>query len=216
MSDTTSQRQCNNCKDFFPATPEFFYQRSWGLLGACKKCCRQKARENYYRPGARERKFARERVQRQSLEVRERRRAADRRRRAESEEIREKRNAYSRAYQPIYMQRPGIRERKRILKRIQRVNRQARKKSILGTHTLQQIQEQLKRQHHKCYYCSTKFQKQKGKYIYQVDHTFPVSRVAGSNIPANDIAFLVLTCPTCNAKKGNKFPWEFYEGGRLL
>src|SRR5258708_25371933 len=94
--------------------------------------------------------------------------------------------------------------------------RRARQKDISGTHTPEQIQDLLKRQKHKCYYCSIRLKRIKGKYIYHIDHTFPLSRVAGSDIPANDISYLVLTCPTCNKKKRDKFPWEFAEGGRLL
>src|SRR6266567_4724163 len=43
-----------------------------------------------------------------------------------------------------------------------------------------------------------------------------LARVAGGDIPANDISYLVLACPTCNNSKHDKFPWEFSKGGRLL
>jgi 5-methylcytosine-specific restriction endonuclease McrA len=105
-----------------------------------------------------------------------------------------------------------IREQRRIRGR----NRRARKRAILGTHTSQQIQELLKRQHCRCYYCSARFEKRNGNYSYHVDHTFPLSRVIGTDIPANDISYLVLACPRCNDSKGTKFPWEWFEGGRLL
>jgi len=88
----------------------------------------------------------------------------------------------------------------------------ARKRSIPGTHTSQQVQEQYLRQHKKCYYCGNHIKWGK----HHVDHTFPISRVAGTNIPANDISYLVITCQTCNLKKGNKYPWEWPEGGKLL
>lgn len=97
-----------------------------------------------------------------------------------------------------------------------RHNRRAHEKSVKGTYASEQLQEQLKRQKHKCYYCQKRFQKTKGTYIYHIDHTFPLSRVVGTDIPANSIDYLVMTCPTCNLSKGNKFPWEFPEGGRLL
>jgi hypothetical protein len=95
-------------------------------------------------------------------------------------------------------------------------NRDARKRAVPGKHTVEQIQDLLKRQHYRCYYCSAKFQKVKGNYTYHVDHTFPLSRIAGTGIPANDIGYLVLACPTCNMHKHDKFPWEWPEGGRLL
>lgn len=97
-----------------------------------------------------------------------------------------------------------------------RHNRRAYKKSVKGTHTSEQLQEQLKRQKNKCYYCQKLLQKVKGKYTYHVDHTFPLSRVAGTDIPANSIDYIVLTCPACNLSKGDKYPWEWPEGGRLL
>ncbi len=97
--------------------------------------------------------------------------------------------------------------------------RRARKKSVLGTHTAAQIQEQLKRQRYRCYYAAcgfSKFPRVKGKYLYQVEHTFPLSRVAGTDIPANDISYLVLSCDHCNGSKSSKYPWEWPQGGRLL
>jgi hypothetical protein len=39
--------------------------------------------------------------------------------------------------------------------------------------------------------------------------------VVGTDIPANSIDYLVLSCPTCNLSKGDKFPWEWLDGGRL-
>ncbi len=95
----------------------------------------------------------------------------------------------------------------------------AHRKTVLGTHTAAQIQEQLRRQKYRCYYAAcgfSTFKKRDGGYVYHVDHTFPLSRVAGTNIPANTIDYLVLACPTCNLSKHDKFPWEWPEGGRLL
>lgn len=94
-------------------------------------------------------------------------------------------------------------------------NRRARKKAVPGTYTQQQIQEQLKRQHYRCYYAAcgyAKFKKIQGKYVYHIEHTFPISRENARN----DISHIVLSCPSCNLKKGDKFPWEWPEGGRLL
>jgi CRISPR/Cas system Type II protein with McrA/HNH and RuvC-like nuclease domain len=113
--------------------------------------------------------------------------------------------------QQEYRSRPEIQERHRLNQSI----RKARKQSILGTYTLGQIQDQLKRQRHKCYYCQKQLQKVKGRYIYHVEHTFPLSRVAGTDIPANSIDYIVLACPACNMSKHDKFPWEWPEGGRL-
>jgi hypothetical protein len=130
-------------------------------------------------------------------------------------DVREKVRQNRRIWQENYFSNPEKKEM-----RIARVrNRRAKKNSIPGVHTPQQIQEQLTRQEHRCYYAAcgySKFDQINGKYIYHVDHTFPISRVAGTDIPANSIEYLVLACPACNMSKGNKFPWEFPEGGRLL
>ena len=111
-----------------------------------------------------------------------------------------------------YRRRPDVQERYRN----HRSNRNALNQSVRGTHTSAQIQEQLMRQKRKCYYCHDKFKRVKDKYVYHVDHTFPLSRIAGTDIPANSIDYLVLTCPACNLSKSDKFPWEWSEGGRLL
>ena len=113
------------------------------------------------------------------------------------------------AQREAYRHSPEVRARNRVSKR----NQRARKRAVSGTHTEQQIQEQLKRQHCRCYYCKSQFER---RYIFHVEHTFPLSRVAGSDIKANDIDYLVLACPTCNNRKKDKYPWEFFEGGRLL
>jgi HNH endonuclease len=116
------------------------------------------------------------------------------------------------AHREAFRNRPGGKDRIHAYMR----NREARKKAVLGAHTPEQIQDQLKRQKHKCYYCQKQLQKVEGKYVYHVEHTFPLSRVAGTDIPANSIDYLVLACPHCNTSKKDKFPWEWPEGGRLL
>jgi len=123
------------------------------------------------------------------------------------------RNAYQRRYRAAHRAQHAIYQR----------NREIRKKAIAGTHTAAQIEEQLKRQKYRCYYAAcgyAKFKRVKEngrwKYLYHVDHTFPLSRVAGTDIPANDMSYLVLACDHCNESKRNRFPWEWPEGNRLL
>ncbi len=84
--------------------------------------------------------------------------------------------------------------------------RKARKNSSQGTHTVDDIQAQYKRQKGKCYYCHTKVGKN-----YHVDHVIPISR-GGSN----DISNLVITCTFCNLSKKDKLPHEWPAGGHLL
>jgi 5-methylcytosine-specific restriction endonuclease McrA len=93
--------------------------------------------------------------------------------------------------------------------------RRALKKGNGGTYTAQDIQDQLKRQRHKCYYCQLKFektQKNEGiKYIYHIEHVVPLTRNG-----SNDMSNIVLACPTCNLRKHNRLPHEWPEGNRLL
>ncbi len=133
-----------------------------------------------------------------------------------------------RARRRIYESRPEVRERINANKRRPEISerylihghmRRARQRAIAGTYTAQQIQDKLKAQHYRCYYAAcgfSKFEKRNGKYMYHIDHTFPLSRIAGMDIPGNSIDYLVLTCPTCNMSKNNRFPHEWPEGGRLL
>lgn len=207
--DTIPQKRCTNCKQLLPATPEFFHRSKAfksGLASKCKECINAYTKEYYSRPNVKEQV----KVYRQRLDVREHRNAQNRAyRKLLSEEDRVRNNAYRRAY---YRTHPRDKET-----RLASVHAyQARKKAVQGIYTPEQIQDLLKRQKQKCYYCLAKFEKRNGKYAYHIDHTFPIHRVAGTDIPANDISYLVLACPTCNLRKNNRFPWEFPEGGKLL
>lgn len=237
MSDVL-QKRCPSCPEgqqWHPATPKFFHrdkQKSDGLTSRCRECRNaywmtpegQEQRQEYLsRPGIRQHYRELRQAYYQIPEYREQQLASqrDRQRCPENQEHR-------REYQRTYQHRPGGREQQRDYRqqpkerersRINSHLRRARKRDVPGTHTAAQIQEQLKRQKYRCYYTAcghAKFKKIKGRYVYHIDHTFPLSRVAGSDIPANDISYLVLTCPDCNLSKGDKFPWEWPEGGRLL
>lgn len=89
--------------------------------------------------------------------------------------------------------------------------RRARKLSSGGIYTPKQIQDQLKRQKCKCYYCQKKLKKSKGKYIYQIDHIVPLAK-GGSN----DMSNLVVACPFCNGSKGARLLHDWPKGGRLI
>lgn len=164
----------------------------------------------YNRPEIRERYLAYDRMRRSIPEVQERERAYRSR-----PEVREQIRIRSQKFEKMRRLRPGYSE----YRRARDHNRRARKKAVQGAHTPNQIQEQLKRQKYRCYYAAcgfAKFQKVDGKYIYHVEDTFPLARIAGTDIPGNDMSYLVLSCKACNERKGNKYPWEFHEGGRLL
>src|SRR5580765_857874 len=182
------------CGQEYPATKKYFSRLKtgkYGLEGQCKKCKSKKAKAYNSQPDVKTRRY----VYGQSYY--------------------QKHREDMRAYHKEYLSRPGVQQHKNASTR----NYRALKRSIGGTHTPAQIQDQLKRQKYRCYYAAcghAKFKKINGQYQYHVEHTFPISRVAGTDIPANSIDYLVLSCPFCNDSKGNKFPWEWPQGGRLL
>jgi len=230
MSDSISPdaplKQCPKCKQWKPATVQYFDRnksRKLGLDSRCKICKSEYHQANKARFNLRMKQYReshKEEMRLRDCQYRESHKEYlqdyEQRRRKRPEAYRQLKRQYDKDYAAYHRQyRVTHREEHRVNDR----HREALKKSIPGKHTVQQIQEQLERQKYRCYYAAcghAKFQHVKGKYVYHVDHTFPISRVAGTNIPANDINYLVLTCPTCNESKGNRFPWEFPEGGRLL
>jgi|GEM_PF-2230943 len=239
QEDDIPLKRCTKCPEgeqWHPATPEFFSRhksRKGGLQGQCKKCASDYHKAYRQRPETKEHKSGYDKAYRQRPETKEHKsdlykiwrqknpsRDKDLKKKyaqSHPERMRIASEKHAQSHPGIYKERskrwaqshPEIRA-------MHRRNRRARVKSARGMHTALQIQELLKRQKHRCYYCSTRFDRIKGKYIYHVDHTFPLSRVAGTDIPANDISYLVLTCPHCNVSKNDKFPWEWPEGGRLL
>jgi 5-methylcytosine-specific restriction endonuclease McrA len=84
-----------------------------------------------------------------------------------------------------------------------RRNRRARKSAATGSHTAEDVKQQLKSQKGKCYWCGKKLKK------YHIDHRIALAK-GGSNGPEN----IVCACAACNLSKGAKTPWDF--AGRLL
>lgn len=238
--DNTTRKQCSDpdCLKWLPATPEFFHKDKTmkdGLCPQCKECKCRKRREHrarpevlererasnrlyyqtyYQRPGVLEHRLENNRTRYHRPEVIEEIRAYDRTYHRQPEQ-REKRRTY---YQSYYS-RPETKEKILANGRARR----ARELAVQGTHTPEQIQAQLKRQRYRCYYAACGFAKfkrvkenGKWKYTYHVEHTFPLSRVENTDIPANDMGYIVLACEECNKSKSTKFPWEWVEGGRLL
>lgn len=124
-------------------------------------------------------------------------------------QCREELNARHRAYRRT--------ERGRMVHRMQENSRRAQKLAVPGTLTPDQIQYKLKAQKYRCYYAMcghAKFQKVNGKYIFHLEHTIPLSRPEAG--PRHDVDYVVLSCPSCNLRKNNKLPHEFWEGGRLF
>lgn len=223
MNDLPMKKCTGPCKQEYPTTPEYWHRNKNikdGLESRCKKCKNQMIRNYYKKPDVQEKRkayYSQPEIQEREKAYREKYKkqasAKEREREWRKERLKlPKVQERNKNYNKEYYSRPDVKERYRAHYH----NRQARKKSIPGTYTPEQIQDLLKRQKHKCYYCQKQLQKVKNKYIYQVDHTFPISRVVGTDIPANSIDYLVVTCPECNLSKRDKFPWEWPEGGRLL
>ena len=89
-------------------------------------------------------------------------------------------------------------------------DRRSQKRELPGTYILAEIKKQLKRQKGKCYYADCGHSDIRDS--YEIEHVIPISR-AGSR---NDMSNIVLSCRACNAKKKDKLPHEWPEGGRLL
>lgn len=228
--DSIPQKRCSGCKQELPATIEYFYAKQGNpnrLKACCRKCSQARYRKwsNHPYPTDVPKGYKRcTKCKKDLLATPENFRShklgkyglhstckecLKQKRLEHREEINQYRKA-KRQQDPAYRQQCRARS----------LNYLARKKAIQGTHSHKQIAEQLKRQNYRCYYAAcgfAKFEKKKdGTYIYVVEHTYPIARVAGTDLPVNDISYLVLACPKCNAEKGSKYPWEWPEGGRLL
>ncbi len=208
-------KKCTKCGAVLPATPEYFYRAKderYSVTGACKSCTK-KYRRAYYEAN-------RERV----LETnrRWRKKNKDRIREINRKYQAEHREQY-REYQRQWYWRNPERGRKSAKKwrqnnpekrrvtirrwheqnpernRFYAHRRIARKNNAIGSHTVDDIKQQYKKQEGKCYWCNTAVAD-----TYHIDHVIPLSR-GGSNSPDN----LVISCPTCNLSKGSKLPSEW-------
>lgn len=208
--DNSIQRQCLDCKDFFPPTSEYFHNSPRGrdgLASYCKPCAHKRTKANKYKPENIEKTRARGRAHyhahkehylvqhKQWYEAnREYALEKDRQFRIDHPEILAER------WQHWYQTENG-KEHSRLRVR----NRYARRKGAQGNYTYADIQRIFKAQKSKCYYCHDVLEQ------YHIDHIVPIIR-GGSNEPSN----LVLTCPSCNLSKGTKLLHEWTQGNRLL
>jgi 5-methylcytosine-specific restriction endonuclease McrA len=78
-------------------------------------------------------------------------------------------------------------------------NRRAKLKGLVGSHSIEDINDLLKAQNGRCVYCACDI-----RGAFQVDHIIPVSR-GGRNDKAN----LQLLCKACNLDKRDKDPVEY-------
>jgi hypothetical protein len=211
-----SMKQCTGpCQQWFPDIPEFFHRNGkMGLRPDCKACRNARKQISRDLPGERAKASAR---------TKEWDKAHKEYRSQYNKTYREAHRDHFIEYERYYYQ--SHKEQKSKYVRTYRRNhplqyrlanqkRRVRLKAIPGTLNHEQIHEKLKKQRYTCYYCHNKFKRIKGKYIFQLDHTIPVSRI--EERPRHDVNFVVLSCPTCNDKKKAKLPHEWPEGGRLL
>ncbi len=228
---TPLSKPCSKCKMLLPATIEFFYadkRAKDGLQSACKNCKKRynKDHEEYnreyqqsYYQEHREENLAYQSLYQQEhidhvleykrLYYRKYRDALLLRSWQYGQEHKEQRCEYLKWY---FQTESGI-----AAKKVSSHNYRARKKAAPGTLTSQQIHQKLMAQRYRCYYAAcehARFKKVKGKYIYHLEHTVPLSRPEDG--PRHDVNFIVLSCPSCNLKKHNKLPHEFADGDRLF
>lgn len=237
--DSIPEKQCNSCKCNFPSTREYFTpdkKSPDGLKRVCKRC-RSIANSEFVRRKSSDPEWAAKRRQ-QSLENTRKRNAENpekheqskahkrkqhKLKRARTSDFNEKRRAkrnlkrenevrsIRRANDPEYRERTNkdTRERRaanpdywRLKSRIY----SAKRRSQMGTehYTQADIKLQYSSQKGKCWHC--------GKACngtYHIDHLIPLSR-GGTDKASN----IVISCPTCNERKHDKYTWEW--NGRLL
>ncbi len=220
-SDNNPRKRCTGpCGKEFSATLEFFSKSKRGKYGVRSRCRSCESKNSQVWAANHQ-----EHIRAYSIEYKQRSGTKERHRLLERE--RRKRSdvkAYQRAHDKAKQARPEYREKERLRSKMRYYQpggkekvtaryhlRRARLQASSGTYAPSQIQTKLKKQRHRCYYCMAEFVKQKQKYKYHIEHVIPLSRGG-----TNDIDNIVLSCPLCNLKKGNKLPHEFAEGGRLL
>lgn len=225
-AEIPSTKRCTKCNQEYPTTLEFWVRQKkgkYGLRSNCKKCGSTEYKAYRSQRETQERRAEYLKTYRQTTKGRESRQRGNQDYYSNPENL-ERKRAYSRAYnktafakerKAILRNKPEAQEKQRTYNR----NRRARKKAVKGNYTPQQIQQLLESQKYRCYYAACgheKFEVRNGRYVYEIEHTYPLSRAVGTDIPANDIGYIVLACPSCNDSKGTKLPHEWPEGGRLL
>lgn len=180
-------KQCTSCKQFFPATIEFFHKshiQSSGLHPRCKFCRAKERSIRYEKDGEIERAQMREYAKEHSKEA-------------------VKRVTQWKKQNPdkLRVNAKNYRQNHKEQGRINCTNRQARLANAEGFHNADDIQEIFEHQNGLCFYCKKELVE------YDVDHFIPITK-GGSNFKDN----LVIACPHCNRSKGTKLPQDFRHG----
>lgn len=190
-TDIRSTRTCTKCLVEKPATREHFCPDRRvrdGCKAVCKPCSvaynKEWQRRDYQRDPKKRLEANRRWIEANAEKYRAQQRARAKRRgsRAEAHRDWSERN----------------REHVRKCKAAAERKRRARKRQCIGHHSPVQIEDLLRRQNGRCFYCRDDLDR------YHVDHFVPLAR-GGSN----DVHNLRVACPPCNRSKGAKMPWEW-------
>lgn len=222
LSLPLGQKRCTACKNVFPASAEFFHLNKKAKDGFAERCkqCRVSYSKRYYQEHKDDRKVYN--AQYHALHREENKDRCAKYNKEHSEEIRKKQKQYYEDnHEALMLQKAKYREENRerlkqyyqtprgiIAKRAGAHNRRARKRNAEGTHTTEELYQQLKRQKNRCYYCKARLGK--GRNNWNADHIVPLSKGGG-----NSIDNIVIACPKCNRDKYNRMPHEWRNGGRL-
>lgn len=214
MITIDNQKQCNKCKEWKPATNEFFSRSkscALGLDARCKQCKsannRKRYEENSEKVKEKNRKWRSENPKR-AKELARKRYEANPEREKERKRKWKEANQWREKETNRKWREANLERHKELSRKWKEANpdktaannhkRRARKSNADGTATAEQIKARFQYHENRCYYCGDS---ESGLHI---EHRIPLSR-GGSNWPAN----LVPSCPTCNLSKHAKTEKEF-------
>lgn len=201
-TNDTPLKVCTQCKESYPATPEYFWRHPFGKHGLypkCKVCMREYTQRHKIKIGERSKQWR--------LDNPERYKAQNRLYYQENKERFRQQN--KRRYYENREARLAAGKRWRLANRERRTaaenRRRARKFASGGSYTKEDVELIRKNQKGRCWWCSKKLKRGDT----HLDHRIPLFR-GGSNNPSN----LVLTCAHCNLSKNDRLPHEWSD--RLL
>ncbi len=187
------KRQCTTCKEWFPASPEFFNRQrntKLGLTSQCRTCLKTIKKKFYENAENSKQKLATTRRWKlgNGDKIKKHKAASYVRNR---ESVIEKSRKWRQDNPEKTRTDPDKQRKKNAIRR-------ARMVSALGEYSETDLRVKCEEQNGRCYYCNAPLTK------YHADHVVPLSR-GGTNYAEN----IVLACPTCNLAKGDKDADEF-------
>lgn len=192
--DSLAEKQCADCKTFYPATKQFFYLTCRGNLNRrCKQCHvafnkpRKQAEEYRLQQLEYSRNKYPERAEYFKRKAKEWAASNPEKRR---ENVRKSWHKCRKANLAKFREDARVREHKR----------RALKASIKSTHDPEEIWQMLEDQNHLCAYCETPLFGN-----YHIEHMIPLSRGG-----ENDWTNIAISCPFCNLSKRDKTVEEFF------